>query len=426
MDGLSSSLPDADYWLSREELILTYLHQRGALVPKVTVKNLSQKSLLMQDAGNPLSLELLKYKNLTGDGTINLLLLNSIDALLKIFDLGVLHLDIALRNIATPNANKGTIYILDFVHCLSQSNQLQKPLPLLPTSKLHHPLLFDALKNDWEKYFSHNNHNQPTLDSSLTLSDKEFVSYWTSSTCVQILSNNRAILCHGVGNLLNEVAQILPATNTLRLTYLEAASALQNLSEVDASIALSDVIMRLKALPLQPSRLNFSEEFATPIPLVTHFPSKTEEEPSSRNVPRKKRVFLKLPIKPINLSNRFSPKFFRMTSWICLVLNALWINLIIDAAAIKLNDVLLIMVALNFLCAPIALLLDILTTNPLTTKRCQFIFVFLAITELALIISYPKTVFFFLWLWLPSLLLLVLAFLPKIFQLSPLRRPENL
>ena len=151
--GSSSILPDAAYWLSREELILTYLHQRNASVPKVSIKNLTQKSIAMENVGQSLSDQFKENKNQFNTTQVAILITNSIEALIEIFNLGILHLDIALRNITTPQGANNRIYILDFVHCLSATNRLQKPLPLLPTDGLHHPMLYQALKKDWSNYF---------------------------------------------------------------------------------------------------------------------------------------------------------------------------------------------------------------------------------------------------------------------------------
>jgi hypothetical protein len=234
VEGSTSILPDAAYWLSREELILTYLHQRNANVPKVSIKNLTQKSIAMENVGQSLSIQLKENKNHFNTVQVAILITNSIEALIEIFNLGILHLDIALRNIATPQGANNRIYILDFVHCLSATNRLQKPLPLLPTDGLHHPMLYQALKKDWNNYFFSINQTQPVLDQTLTLSNEEFSEYWSDSISVQNLSNQLAILCHGIGNLLEEASWLPSASDAHKSIYREQSKKLKNLSEDEA------------------------------------------------------------------------------------------------------------------------------------------------------------------------------------------------
>ena len=155
-NGQFISLPNNSYWLSREEAILSYLHQTKASVPKVQLKNLLNNELVLENVGHSLAELLKNNKNSSYDeNTIIAVALNIITALEEIFNLGVLHLDIALRNIATPNLRSEKVYILDFSHSLSLHNKLQKPIPLIPTEGLHHPMLVNSLLKDWNNYFSY-------------------------------------------------------------------------------------------------------------------------------------------------------------------------------------------------------------------------------------------------------------------------------
>ena len=45
------NLPANNYWILREESILSYLEQRGAKVPKVYIKNTQDQSLTLEFVG---------------------------------------------------------------------------------------------------------------------------------------------------------------------------------------------------------------------------------------------------------------------------------------------------------------------------------------------------------------------------------------
>jgi hypothetical protein len=191
--------------------------------------------------------------------------LNTIISLEAIFNLGVLHLDIALRTIATPDLRSENIFILDFSHALSKHNQLQKPLPLIPTEGLHHPLLINSLSSDWENYFSYFSIRNQKIDSTLVISNEEFTEYWPQSLSVQDLSTNKAVLCHGIANLLNELSIALSCSNTLNQYFLETSQKLRFLNQDDANFALSETVNSLK---IKKNSLSIMNTDGTPIQII--------------------------------------------------------------------------------------------------------------------------------------------------------------
>ena len=154
--GEFRELPDAEYWLAREEHILSYLWLRKASVPRVNFKDNANKKLLLENVGE--SLDVVFKRGIQENDIsnialqINKKLLFSIDALEYIFDLGVLHLDIALRNLVTDDIYSDKVFLIDFSHSLIQGSRTQKPIPLVPTEGLHHPILLEALISDWNKF----------------------------------------------------------------------------------------------------------------------------------------------------------------------------------------------------------------------------------------------------------------------------------
>ena len=404
LDGTTSLLPDAGYWLSREELILTYLHQRGAKVPKVNIKNITQKSLLMEDVGKSLFVEFTSNERSREFIYVNRKILLSIKALCEIFNLGVLHLDIALRNIATPGKANDEIYILDFVHCLSVSNNLQKPLPLLPVEKLHHPLLYKALKQDWEEYFSHLGKSQPVLDKTLELSNQEFSRYWSNSISVQSLSNHLAILCQGVGNLLEEVADTILSNRHEKSIYLHEAKLLKNLDEDQADTALKLAISKLENLN-NSNVANLIIDDLTPIPMVKDFGNASKIE-----APRTKKLSLYSSfIQQFRYSQVLKKyQIAKLITWCLLILNAVWINQIISIGSIILNDWLLLLVIINLIATPVALTLDFFSKKKPWLITANILINLFILTEILLIFSFPARVFAHLWLWVPSVFIIVI------------------
>ena len=405
VEGSTSILPDAAYWLSREELILTYLHQRNANVPKVSIKNLTQKSIAMENVGQSLSIQLKENKNHFNTVQVAILITNSIEALIEIFNLGILHLDIALRNIATPQGANNRIYILDFVHCLSATNRLQKPLPLLPTDGLHHPMLYQALKKDWNNYFFSINQTQPVLDQTLTLSNEEFSEYWSDSISVQNLSNQLAILCHGIGNLLEEASWLPSASDAHKSIYREQSKKLKNLSEDEAQHALNQVLTQLNKLTLGAPPDKSSLDLSTPIPTVRHYGRSFNEKPQKKTgsiIARIRESSLKL-----TAWRSLNTKYIQLIWWTFLILNASWINLVVEAGNIKLPNWLLSLVLINFIITPIAIGLLLILKNKFSSAAVTTAFNFLVLTEFLLINSYPPRVMSTIVLWMPSTFILI-------------------
>jgi hypothetical protein len=437
IEGQLSNLPDSDYWLSREESILTYLHQRGASVPKVQMKDLIRKSLTLQNVGTSLDIffngtnhqEILKNSALQ-------IYLSSILILEELLSLGVLHLDIALRNIATPDPSKQDIYILDFIHALSSHSKLQKPLPLLPTEGLHHPLLIDALNSDWKTYFGFLGKETPKLDKTLSISNEEYSRYWIDLPEVQSLCEYHPILSHGLGNLASEMANSKNIEQSARELFLDFSRILKNLDQQESYLILADTKSNIASILGADSAKGFHYTNATPIPKVhtgqieipKHVISEAispaliqpSQGPASMDALAQDTITEEKNVKgvlisqkeesPKQLNSSFSFGNFLMC-WGLILLNIYLIDFVVRHKRIILADEILLLVILSGLMAPIILVVGLFSSDSKRTKILSISALIAVSTELMVIGSYPNQTYSSFLSWLPSCAISIFAFL---------------
>jgi tRNA A-37 threonylcarbamoyl transferase component Bud32 len=373
-------LPDNSYWLSREEAILTYLKQRGASVPQVNFKDLRNKTLNLDNVGLNFCDLYLKNKN-PNENCFLINLSQAIDALIEIFKLGVLHLDISARNITADSSNK--IFILDFTHALTVSNHVQKPIPLLPIKKIHHPLLLKALKNDWEKYFEAIGKETPDLDSNFKLSNKDFSKFWDDNLEIQNLCKNWAILSHGISNLINELSNIKDLSKETKELLLSISLSIQNLKENEAERKLNDGLRKLK------NSLEFKELDATKIPKIS------ELEDSAVAAKKKFRDFDYL--------------YPRITAWTALILSYAWIDIIASSTKLIFTIfVMLFTVGISMIFILFLIGIFFIKKEKILFYE-KFLLAFIIFNQILMIASYPKFNLTQIWPWLINLLLIGIA-----------------
>lgn len=423
-NGQFISLPNNSYWLSREEAILSYLYQRKASVPKVQLKNLLNNELVLENVGYSLAELLSNNKDRFYDqNTIIAVALNAIIALEEIFNLGVLHLDIALRNIATPNLRSEKVFILDFSHSLSLHNKLQKPIPLIPTEGLHHPLLINSLSIDWKNYFSHFSINNQKIDSTLVISDEEFTEYWPQSLSIQDLSTNKAVLCHGIANLLHEISITSSCSSYINEYFLEISHKLRFQNQEDADFVLSDAINSLKD---KKKSLAANKAEGTPIPNISFNTSdraneevlKKQPEIPSRGQINVSNEKLALDIQEIGngKSNRFILGFrSEVIIWAALTLNGWWINLIIEIEKIHLSDKLIASLIAGSFMFLIFFCISFFINPPKNIYSRASALLMACLAELILMLSYTHNIFSHFFLWIPSIFII---FITVIFLIS--------
>jgi len=374
------TLPDNSYWLSREEAILTYLKQRGASVPQVNFKDLRNKTLNLENVGINFCDLYLKNKS-PNENRLLINLSQAIDALIEIFKLGVLHLDISARNITADSSNN--IFILDFTHALTVTNHVQKPIPLLPIKKIHHPLLLNALKNDWGKYFEVIGKETPDLDSSFKLSNKDFSKFWDDNLEIQNLCKNWAVLSHGISNLINELSNIKDLSKETKELLLNISLSMQNLKENEAERKLIDGLKKLK------NSYEFKGAEITKIPKISDLEDLTAV--AKNNV------------------RYFDYLYPRISAWAALIFSYAWIDIIANSTKLIFsNFVMLFNVGISLIF--ILFLISIFFLGKEKKLICEkFLLAFIIFNQILMIASYPKFNLFQIWPWLINLLLIGIA-----------------
>jgi tRNA A-37 threonylcarbamoyl transferase component Bud32 len=266
-NGQILDLPANSYWLLREDSILSYLNQRGARVPKVLLKNIEDQSITLEYVGESFE-QLFLYSKNESSTSLFKCILSAASELLKIFELGVLHLDIAARNLTRKNAVINDIYILDFAHSISSNYSLQKPIPLLPQSQKQHPYLVDALKADWNLFFTQSKIQIPNLDEKFEVDNQLFSDYWIEHLAVQNLQGSYAVLSHGLGQLLLEMSSSHIISRDDRIYLINLGQNLCYIENKAAEISIENALIDLKLYSEKLSSL--SNNSITEIPIVTN------------------------------------------------------------------------------------------------------------------------------------------------------------
>ena len=338
---------------------------------------------------------------------ILLLTLKAIKSLEQIFNLGILHLDIALRNVGAENLYAKSVYILDFSHSISKHNLLQKPLNLIPTENLHHPDLFNALMIDWLNYCSYFDIKDPKIDTNFEVSNDDFIKYWPHSLEVQSLVSSKRILCHGIGILLFDVCKILPTKSKLQPLFLSTSKSLLNLQEDESDYLLLSAIQTLE-YELQAMNAWAAEK--TPIP---RNPTKSVKSDAC-NLSEWVETF-KQPISNTSLTiEEVSPTrsgaksasnltlLVDLITWVAIVANGYWINLLIDAGNVRLSDkMILLIISLTFFGA-IFLGLSFLFEKSKSLIYKMIALAIASLLEIIVLAQFTSAIFSHLWLWVPS------------------------
>lgn len=247
------------YLLSRELQVLTDLGQRGAPVPRVLATDYEARTITMTHGGIALPEAFTEIGSRHADRiswlkTSGPLVLN---AILSICHHGVYHLDLACRNILL---SQGRPLIVDFGLALCSRFPLQKPLWLIPSEKLHHPLLVAALRSDWNAFFLHSPELQafcaknglawpPPLTNGLSLPASAYSRYWPTQLAANTITDPMTLVAYNVGALLDEISQYLGITGNDAQAVGAIRDRLQSLSDQtpailriqEAAVALEDL-----------------------------------------------------------------------------------------------------------------------------------------------------------------------------------------
>ena len=200
------------YAMLHEQQVLDYLNQRHAPVPKVIVSHLEQSYLDMDHGGKDLQAWIQDTR--PSPQSLSKALSLAVQAAMRVAELGVWHVDIALRNFVIQDAENSepTVLLIDFSNAISQQFPLQKPLWMLPTAQ-QHPLLRQSLILDWQAFYARHQLPSPThWDQAFDVPVKLYQEDWTCGLQVEAISNRWCILAHSLGQMILQVQSNLDAT----------------------------------------------------------------------------------------------------------------------------------------------------------------------------------------------------------------------
>jgi hypothetical protein len=284
---------------------------------------------------------------------------------------------------------------------------------------------------DWTKtrskinYFAHFSIRNQKIDSTLVISNEEFTEYWPQSLSVQDLSTNKAVLCHGIANLLNEFSIALSYSNALNEYLLETSQKLRFLEEDDANFVLSEVINDLKNKKKSLVAINTE---GTPIPSISFNAKEKHVEEGFNNTNAislnsqiniaKKKNLRDIQSKITNQSYRtLSEIALEIPIWALIFLNGWWINLIIEVAKIRLSDNLIIALVISFFIFTILFFTSFFINPQKNIFFRMSALLIICLTELMTILSFISIISPHLWLWIPSATILSAASFFLIFKI---------
>ena len=409
-------LPANSYWLLREESILSYLSQRGMSVPKVYLKNIEEQSITLEHVG--ISFDKL-FISSNKESAIHFFqyIHTAVNELIKIFNSGILHLDIAARNICLNKNLNNKVFILDFSHCISSNYVLQKPIPLLPQENIQHPMLVEALKKDWSDFYCKSGLEVPNLDQNFDVDNNLFSNYWVDDLYVQKLQNSFAVLSHSVGQFYLEMsaAQILSKDDKIFLINLG-----QNLRFNEESFAESNLHQSLRELE------NYSPTTSKVYPSETQIPNVVADQGEGatsqsliKKFPQNQIVQKKFDTNTSQLkSTPVKGKdgiFFFLFIWFLLLSNGYWIDFVVTETKLILSDWVIYLLIIMSFCICIIFLLSIFKKNFLEKISTDILYLFFFIE--AFLTAYLFSNFYNHSItWLPSLLVSILIFILYLYK----------
>ena len=202
-----------EYAQSREYQFLDLLNQLNASVPEVHSNNTKERYIEMAYAGVNLRDWL---KELTSSAQSQSQAFYTLQQSLKIAidlaKLDVWHLDLALRNFVVKQAINSShieVCLIDFSLAVSKRFPLEKPLFMLPDERQQHPILYEAIKQDWQQFFHRNELAVPVkYDFLMEIPMGVYKADWIASLNVDRISQPWCVIAHSLGNMLSQCAQM--------------------------------------------------------------------------------------------------------------------------------------------------------------------------------------------------------------------------
>jgi hypothetical protein len=198
------------YEHAREQQILEYLGQRQGPVPPVVLSHAEDGYLDMHHGGTNLHQWLTASQ--VNTPTALQVLANALSALISTSQLGVWHIDIALRNFVVQDRGERDaprVWLIDFGNAICPHFALQKPLWMLPHAE-QHPTLQKALIQDWQSFYQRHHLPHPAdwhapFDVSKHMYDED----WSQGFQVESMTLRWCITAHGTAKILLQSASLV-------------------------------------------------------------------------------------------------------------------------------------------------------------------------------------------------------------------------
>ena len=202
-----------EYAQSREYQFLDLLNQLNAAVPEVHSNNSKERYIEMAHAGVNLRDWLNQLPaSVPGQSKAFDALQQSLKIIENLARLDIWHLDLALRNFVvkqTSNTSQIKVCLIDFSLAVSKRFPLEKPLFMLPDERQQHPILYDAIKQDWQHFFKRNQLLEPAkYDFQIEIPMGIYKADWSSNLVVDQIAQPWCVIAHSLGNMLNQCAQM--------------------------------------------------------------------------------------------------------------------------------------------------------------------------------------------------------------------------
>ncbi len=269
---------DNSYSYFREIQILTYLNQRNAPVPVLLEGLAKENTITMEFVGENLYDQ---RHNLSFQNKLTLSL-NLIQAVYSIYELGILHYDIALRNLTfkenEPRRGFG-LYVIDFSVSTSSIFKLQKPLWILPRLDKQHKVFVDAVSADWNNFFNFYNEKYPkNFNDIVEVSRLNYENYWVKNLNVERIKWPLSVIFHNVSFALEE----LFASNTTEIKKYKFGDSIHGMRNI-----YDDTIIKKKIEKIKEHIQEISEDIGgsipTPVPLISALNASVDKSINENN-----------------------------------------------------------------------------------------------------------------------------------------------
>lgn len=236
----------------REHFFLDLLNQHGAPVPKVLRNDIAGKRIDMEHGGEDLRQWMTQALDRSEPISAKLAVIHqALQAVIRVADIGVMHLDVAPRNFVLDTHGPGgfpRVRMIDFSLAVSPLLPLQKPLWILPHASTQYSALQAAIIQDWQAFFARHNLTEPTnWDQPFDIPLKTYSEDWTDRLAVDHIDLRKPLLAHSLGMLVQQFNEILDLKKIAPELMNAAQHCLHLQNDADATARIQALMTSVSA-----------------------------------------------------------------------------------------------------------------------------------------------------------------------------------